>query len=73
MALGQPLQLCGISVDQGELFGSGPALELPFAFDGGGTIWMQFGIDKFHGPKERGCSTARPGLVLGEAAGKIVG
>jgi hypothetical protein len=72
-ASGQSLQLYGISVDQGELLGSRPALELAFAFDGGRAIWMKFRMDNVHGPKERGCSAARPGLVLGEAAGKIVG
>jgi hypothetical protein len=73
MALGQSLQLCRISVDQGELFSPGPALDLAFALDGGAAIWMNFGIDKFHGPKERGCSAAGSGLVLGEPAAKIVG
>jgi hypothetical protein len=34
---------------------------------------MKFGINKFQGPEDRGCSAARPGLVLGEKAGNIFG
>jgi predicted cupin superfamily sugar epimerase len=73
MASGQPFQLHRIPVDQAVFFAPGPALELAFTFDGGQAIRMKFGIDWFHGSKERGCSAARPGLVLGEPAAKIVG
>jgi len=41
--------------------------------DGGRTVWIKFGKDKFHWPKERGCSAAGSSLVLGEAAVKIAG
>ena len=45
---GQSLQFRQIALDEGEFFGSGPALDLAFAPDGRRPIRMRLGEDKLH-------------------------